>query len=97
MTTRTERRNATRRKTYAREPGPRHLAVPPTKGHTAADSEHRPYDALGVRRPSGGPGQAVMGRSHCRCGAMSPELWTNRERRLWHTEHREQIAGVAWK
>lgn len=85
-----------RRTPQVRPPSPKRLAVPAPRAHAAADGTFQPYDADGAPLPSEGPGVAVLGHAFCRCGAASPPLYTSRERRLWHTEHREQLAGVAW-
>jgi hypothetical protein len=73
------------------------LAVPAPRAHAAVDPQYRPADDAGVTLPGQGPGVALLGHTHCRCGAMSPPLYTSRERRLWHTKHREEIAGVTWR
>lgn len=75
---------------------PKHRAVPAPRAHAAVDGAFLPRDAVGALLPSEGPGVAVLGHTFCRCGAMSPPLYTSRERRLWHVEHREQLAGVDW-
>lgn len=94
--TQTERRKVRQRENYERTRGPRRLAVPAPRAHAAADGTFQPYDADGAILPSEGPGVPVLGHAYCRCGAASPPLYTSRERRLWHTEHREQLAGVTW-
>jgi hypothetical protein len=72
-------------------------AVPQQRGHRPLHKGHAAADLDGTKLPpqgTGGGGQA--GYAHCVCGARSPIVRTTRERRLWYTRHREQIAGVPW-
>ena len=70
--------------------------VPTVKGHSnTAGGSARDID--GSFLPSPGSGATAYGYAFCSCGMRSPILPNGRERKLWHTRHREEIAGVPWK
>ena len=71
-------------------------AVPQVPGHSNR-AGGAPRDISGLRLPTYGPGSSQSGYAHCSCGAVSPLLSSNRERKLWHTTHREELAGVPWR
>lgn len=80
-------------------PAPRragqYRAVPAVRGHS--NRRHGDaFDLAGLPLPAPGTGATTWGHAHCQCGAVSPLLPSGRERKLWHTRHREEIAGVPW-
>ena len=32
-----------------------------------------------------------IGRGLCECGAVSPEAWTDADRKAWHSRHKDEI------
>jgi hypothetical protein len=73
------------------------MAVPQQRGHRPLYRRPRPLDVDGTVIPSQGPGVPQPGYTFCTCGVGSRVLPSDRERKLWHTKHREKIAGVPWK
>jgi hypothetical protein len=79
-------------------PSGRLRAVPQQAGHRSVARGFAPLDVDGSSLgPQSSGGGGVAGYTHCVCGARSSILRTTRERRLWHTMHREEIAGVPWR
>jgi hypothetical protein len=55
-------------------------------------SEGAPYDADGQRIWVHGLGHGGAGRGKCSCGALSPGLSSQPQRRQWHDQHKRDIA-----
>lgn len=60
------------------------------KGHSLLD-EGAPFDQRGTRRDPDARGG--LGYAKCSCGAMSPYLHSDRQRKAWHRDvHKPQAA-----
>jgi hypothetical protein len=70
--------------------------VPRIAGHSNR-AGGAPRAADGTLLPTYGPGSSQTGHAQCSCGEISPPLPSGRERKLWHIQHREELAGVPWR